>query len=126
VERLIVAGIAVYAVRSALWGVAQEPVTFVAAAGISGIGFAFLLVGTTTYVAARFASSLQGTAQALFGGTVSSIGYIAGAVLAGLVAQQAGIGAVYPASAVGCAVGAVLVWVAVGRRRVAGPAAPAA
>ncbi len=116
VERLIVAGIVAYAVRSALWGVALDPAAFVVVAGISGIGFTFLLVGTTTYVAARFPARLQGTAQALFGGTVSSIGYIAGAVLAGLVAQQAGIGAVYPVSAVGCAAGAAIVWIAVARR----------
>ncbi len=123
VERLIVAGIALYALRSAVWGVAPGALAFVAVAGISGIGFTLLLVGTTTYLAARFAPSVQGTAQALFGGTVSSIGYIAGAVLAGLVAQQAGIGAVYPVSAVGCVAGAVLVWIAVARRRQPGDVA---
>jgi PPP family 3-phenylpropionic acid transporter len=121
VERLIVAGIAIYGVRSALWALAQDPTAFVLVGGISGIGFTLLLVGTTTYVAARFPASLQGTAQALFGGTVSAIGYIAGAVLAGSIAQQAGIGAVYPASAIGCAIGAALVFLAVARRR---PSAP--
>ena len=63
------------------------------------------------------AASVAAVAQALFGGTVSSTGYIAGAVLAGLVAQQAGIAAVYPVSAAGCVAGAVIVWVAVARGR---------
>jgi MFS transporter, PPP family, 3-phenylpropionic acid transporter len=116
-ERLIVAGIAVYGVRTLLWGVAVNPAAFVAVAAISGIGFTLLLVGTTTYVAARFPASLQGTAQALFGGTVSAIGYIAGAVLAGSIAQQAGIAMVYPIAAAGCAVGALTVWFAVARGR---------
>ena len=69
VEWLIVGGIAVLVLRSALWAVAAEPVTFIAVTALSGFSFAFMLVGTTTYIASRVPSSLQATAQALFTST---------------------------------------------------------
>jgi len=115
IERLIVAGVAVQALRSVLWSVAGTPVAFVAAASMSGISFGLVLVGTTTYVASRVPSSLQATAQALFSSTTFAIGAILGAVIAGQIAQTGGLGAVYPVSAIGSAIGAVLVWIAIAR-----------
>lgn len=115
IERLIVAGIAVQALRSALWSVAGTPLAFVAAASVSGISFGLVLVGTTTYIASRVPSSLQATAQALFSSTTFAIGAILGAVIAGQIAQTGGLAAVYPASAIGSAIGAVLVWIAIAR-----------
>lgn len=115
-EVLIVVGLGVFALRAALWSVATTPAMLIAFAAISGIGFAFVYVGMTAYIASRVPGHLQATAQALFGSTAYAIGSIAGAILAGQIAQAAGIGAAYPASAVLGAVGAVLVWLAIGRR----------
>lgn len=115
IERLIVIGIAAQLVRAVLFSVAGSAIAFVAAASVSGIGFGLVLVGTTTYVAARVPSSLQATAQALFSSTTFAIGAILGAIIAGQIAQAGGLGAVYPTSAVGSAIGAVLVWIAIAR-----------
>jgi MFS family permease len=74
------------------------------------------MVGTTSYVAARVPGRLQATAQALFGSTAFAIGTIAGAVMAGQVAAIGGLWAVYPVGGVIAAVGALMVWAAIGRR----------
>jgi len=120
VERLIVTGLAIFALRTALWAVAASPLVFIVVAALNGIGFALVLVGTTAYVASRVPTSLQATAQALFSSTPFAIGAILGAVIAGQVAAVGGIGAVYPVAAVGATLGAALVWLAIARR--SGPA----
>jgi MFS transporter, PPP family, 3-phenylpropionic acid transporter len=113
VEPLIVVGLFVFALRSALWAAAGSPLAFVLAAATSGAGYALVYVGTTAFVAGRVPAQLQATAQALFSSTSYAIGSIGGAVLAGQVARAAGLGAVYPAAAVLSLIAAVLVWVAI-------------
>jgi PPP family 3-phenylpropionic acid transporter len=115
IERLIVIGLLLFVVRAVLWTLAESPWVVIALTTLGGTGYALALVGTTTYVARRAPAHLQATAQALFGMTTFSIGSIAGAVLAGQFAAIGGLWAVYPAGVVGSAVGAVLVWWAIGR-----------
>jgi PPP family 3-phenylpropionic acid transporter len=115
VEWLIVGGIAVIALRSVLWAVAAEPASFIAVTALSGVSFTFMLVGTTSYVAARVPSSLQATAQALFTSTTFAVGSIGGAIIAGQVAQVSGLGGVYPASAALGVVAAALAWWSIAR-----------
>ena len=78
------------------------------------------MVGTTSYVASRVPSGLQATAQALFGGTTFAFGTIAGAIMAGQVAAAGGLWAVYPVAAVVALAGAVMIWLAIGRRPAGG------
>jgi PPP family 3-phenylpropionic acid transporter len=125
VEWLIVGGIAFVVLRSVLWWLASTPATFIAVTAMSGFSFTLMLVGTTSYIATRVPATLRATAQALFTSTTFAIGSIGGAIIAGQVAQVAGLGDVYPVSAgIGLA-GAVLAWWSIARRRAAKPA-PAA
>lgn len=113
VERLLVAGALVFAGRSALWTLTGNAAGLVLVAGLGGPGFALYLVGTIAYVAARAPAHLQATAQALFSGVAFAIGNIIGAVLAGMLAEAAGLTAVFPAAALASLGGAGLIAVAV-------------
>jgi PPP family 3-phenylpropionic acid transporter len=112
VERLIVIGTMLFVVRSIAWSLAGNPETVIALTILGSTGYALVLVGTATFVARVAPPHLTATAQALFGFTTFSIGSIAGAVLAGQIAQAFGLWAVVPATAVGGAFGTVMVWVA--------------
>jgi PPP family 3-phenylpropionic acid transporter len=116
VERLIVGGALLFIVRAVLWSVAGSPWLLIALTALGGSGYALVLVGTTSYVARRAPAHLSATAQALFGATPFSVGSILGAVLAGQIAEVGGLGAVYPVGAVGSALGAAMVWLAIARR----------
>lgn len=125
VERLLVAGAIVFAGRAALWSLTGSAAGLVIVAGLGGPGFALFLVGTIAYVSARAPAHLQATAQALFSGVAFALGNIIGAILAGIVAERAGLAAVFPAAAVVSLAGAGLVAVAVlGHRALAGPGVP--
>jgi PPP family 3-phenylpropionic acid transporter len=112
VERLIVIGTLLFVVRSIAWSLAGDPETVIALTVLGSTGYALVLVGTATFVARVAPPHLTATAQALFGFTTFSIGSIAGAVLAGQIAAAFGLWAVVPATAVGGAVGTVMVWLA--------------
>ena len=116
VDRLLVVGAVLFAVRSAGWAVLGSATALVLIAGLGGIGFGLFLVGTTTFVAARAPRALQATAQALFAATAFALGSILGAIIAGLVAGGWGLQAVFPVGAAGSAIGAALIWLAVIRR----------
>jgi MFS transporter, PPP family, 3-phenylpropionic acid transporter len=113
VERLVVLGAAIFAARAALWAVTGSATAVVVVAALGGTGFALFLVGTTTWVASRAPVGMQVTAQALFSGTAFALGSILGALIAGLIAGAWGLAALFPLAAVGSAVGAVLVWIAI-------------
>jgi PPP family 3-phenylpropionic acid transporter len=115
VEWLIVAGIAVIVLRSLLWWVAAQPVAFIAVTLLSGVSFTLMLVGTTSYIAVRVPPNLRATAQALFTSTTFAIGTIAGAIIAGQVAQAVGLAGVYPVSAAIGIAGVVLAWWSIAR-----------
>jgi PPP family 3-phenylpropionic acid transporter len=115
VEWLIVGGMGFIVLRGVLWWLAAEPATFVAVTVLSGFSFTLMLVGTTSYVAIRVPATLRATAQALFTSTTFAIGSIGGAIIAGQVAQAAGLGAVYPVSAAIALAGAVLAWWSIAR-----------
>ncbi len=115
VEWLIVGGIAFVVLRSLLWWLASTPATFIAVTALSGFSFTLMLVGTTSYIATRVPATLRATAQALFTSTTYAIGQILGAIIAGQVAQVAGLGGVYPVSAAIALVGALLAWWSIAR-----------
>jgi PPP family 3-phenylpropionic acid transporter len=115
VPALIAAGAAVLAVRNLGWAVAGTDVASVAVALLSGVGFSLFLVGVTGWLADRVPSSLRATAQALFLGTAYATGTISGALGAGVIANGAGLDAMFYVATAVAAVGAAIIWLAVGR-----------
>ncbi len=117
VERLIFAGSLLFIARAVLWTLAGSPAWLIAFTSLGGSGYALAMVGTTSYVASRVPANLQATAQALFGSTTFAFGTIAGAILAGQVAEIGGLWAVFPAGGVVAAIGAVLIGLALRQGR---------
>lgn len=114
--RLMVLGALVFAVRAVGWTAVDSATASVVVTTLGGIGYALFVVGTTAYIPGRVPPEMRATAQGLFFGTTYALGTILGAVLAGLVAGQAGLAAVFPAGVVASLLGALVVWLAVGRR----------
>lgn len=112
VPRLIVLGAAVLGVRNLGWGLAATASATVFVAALSGIGFSFVLVGTTAWLSELVPGSMRATAQALFLGTAFAGGTIAGSLTAGVAAQAAGVPAMFDLMAAVGLVGAAATWVA--------------
>ena len=115
VPALIAAGAVALAVRNLGWAVAGTDVATVAVALLSGVGFSLFLVGVTGWLADRVPTSLRATAQALFLGTAYATGTIVGSLAAGWIANGAGLDAMFYTATVVAAVGALIVWLGVGR-----------
>ena len=115
VPALIAAGAVVLALRNLGWAAADSDIATVGVALLSGVGFALLLVGVTTWLADRVPAPLRATAQALFLGTAYAIGTITGSLVAGWIAGVLGLQAMFYAVTVVAAVGAAITWLAVGR-----------
>ena len=115
--RLMVFGAVMFAVRAVGWTFVDSATASVVVTTLGGIGYAFVVVGTTSYIPGRVPRELRATAQGLFMGTTYALGTILGAVLAGLVAQREGLSVVFPAGVVASLIGALVVWVAVGGGR---------
>ncbi|HEX3428528.1 MAG TPA: MFS transporter [Candidatus Limnocylindrales bacterium] len=119
-ERLLIIGAMAFAVRAAGVALAPTPWLVVAVSPAGGVGFAFFYVGTVTWVAGALPRSIQATAQGIFTGTAVSIGAIGGAILGGLIGGALSLPVLFLVAAVGHAVGAIVVWQAVGRRPAGG------
>jgi MFS family permease len=96
----------------------------VAVSPLAGIGFAFFYVGTVTWVAGALPRNVQATAQGVFTGTAVSIGAIGGSIIGGVIGGAFSLPVLFGVAAAGHAIGAVIVWRALGRRGDALPAAP--
>jgi PPP family 3-phenylpropionic acid transporter len=112
-ERLIVIGAFAFATRSFISGVAQTPWEIVLAGAFAGVGFAFVYVGTVTWIAGAVSRSTQATAQGFITGTATSIGAIVGAVGGGALGGAFGLPTLFLVTAGGYALGGVLVWFAI-------------
>jgi MFS transporter, PPP family, 3-phenylpropionic acid transporter len=115
VPALLATGAAMIAVRNLGWALAGSAEASVAVAGLSGIGFALVLVGTTTWLADRVPAAMRATAQALFLGTAYAGGTIAGSLGAGVIAATGGLETMFAVLALLALAAAAIVWVAVGR-----------
>ena len=82
-ERLIVIGAFAFAIRALASAAATEPWQIVIASALGGFGYAFVYVGTVTWVAGSVSRSTQATAQGLFSGTTANIGSITGSLVGG-------------------------------------------
>ena len=114
-ERLIVVGAFAFGLRALLTALVPSAELIVAAALFGGVGFAFVYLGTVSWVAGSVRREVQATAQGIFSGTSVSIGAIGGSILGGAIGGRLGLPALFLIAAVGYATGAVLVWIAIGR-----------
>jgi PPP family 3-phenylpropionic acid transporter len=112
-EWLLVVGALAFGLRSLGWALVSEPVVLLAISVAGGVGFAFIYVGTVTYVARVVPSGVQATAQGIFSGTAFSFGAILGSVIGGLLAVPLSLPGVFAVSAAGLAVAAAVTWWAV-------------
>jgi PPP family 3-phenylpropionic acid transporter len=123
-ERLLIVGSIAFGLRAAAVALVSSPWAVVAVSPLGGIGFAFFYVGTVTWVAGAVPRSVQATAQGVFTGTAVSIGAIGGSVIGGLIGGAFSLQVLFGLAAVGSAVGAVLVWRAIGGRGTRASPAP--
>ena len=122
-ERLIVLGSVGFAARAGISALATDPLTIVLAAGVGGMGFAFVYVGVVTWVSGAVERRMQATAQGIFTGTSNGLGAIAGSILGGAIGAAVGLPILFGLAAVGFAAGGVVAWLAIGRGRRAHEAA---
>ena len=115
VTTLVAAGAIAFAIRAAAWALAPDPTVALLAAPIGGIGFALFYVGTVSYIAGATPADIQATAQGIFTGTAFAAGAVAGSVIGGWFAVTFTLPGLFAASALATAIGALLVWVAIGR-----------
>ena len=114
-ERLIVIGAVAFAARAFGSSIAQTPPEIVAAGAFGGFGFAFVYVGTVTWIAGTVARSAQATAQGIITGTATSVGAIVGAIVGGAIGAAWGLPTLFALTSAGFVLGGLLIWVGIAR-----------
>ena len=125
-ERLIVIGAFAYALRALASALATSPEQIVAASIFGGFGFAFVYVGTVTWVSGAVPRTVQATAQGIATGTTVSVGAIVGSLVGGAIGAALGLSVLFGIAAASYGLGGLLVWAAIVRRGPSAPSAPAA
>jgi PPP family 3-phenylpropionic acid transporter len=122
-ERLVVAGVLVFAARALGAALTNDAGVLVALTAFNGIGFACFVVGGVTYVSRHAPARLAATAQSLFSGVSNNLGQMTAGVVGGRLADSVGIAGLFGASAALGVVAAVVVALAVrlGLQASAGP-----
>ncbi|HET7026595.1 MAG TPA: MFS transporter [Candidatus Limnocylindrales bacterium] len=117
-ERLLVVGPLVLAVRALGCALAPSPEVLVAVTALQGIGFALSFVGGVAHVARLSPRRLGATAQGVFAGATVGLGAIVGSGMGGLIVGFVTLPGVFALSAAGSVVSAALVArsLAIGRR----------
>jgi PPP family 3-phenylpropionic acid transporter len=104
--RILVAGAAVFALRSLIAGLAADPALLVVAAGLGGVGYALFLIGGVTWVSSHAPPELAATAQGVLQGVSFSLSGVAAASIGGMIATSIGLTGLYLLAA---AIGAIAV-----------------
>jgi MFS transporter, PPP family, 3-phenylpropionic acid transporter len=121
--RLLVAGVAVLALRSGLAALASDPAVLIVASGMGGIGYALFTIAGVTYVAEHVPPQLAATGQGIFQGVTLNLSQVIAAATGGLLAGALGIDGMFGvAAAVGLAAAVVVALAVLPRSR--HPAAP--
>jgi PPP family 3-phenylpropionic acid transporter len=107
VNRLLVVGAVCLLLRALVVVFATDPLIVVAAMALHGAGFALMLVGGVTYVAARAPRGSAATAQGVLAGAAFGLAQAIGPGVAGVVAGASSIHAMFSFAAVVSAVGVV-------------------
>lgn len=126
-ERLVVFGALAFAVRSLGWALAPTPLLLLAVAPLGGFGFAFVYVGTVSYIARAVAPGVRTTALGIFSSATFLMGTILGSLIGGQVAGALRLEGMFAVASAGTVAGALLIWWAVASSRArtsAGRASP--
>jgi MFS family permease len=118
-ERLIVVGGVAFAARALISAWMDVPAAIVLSSVFGGIGFSFFYIGTVTWVARSVGRGVQATAQGIFSGTAQALGAIGGSVVGGAIGAALGLPVLFALAGAGYLLGAILSWVALGRRDIA-------
>lgn len=113
VERLILLGALIVAVRQIANATFTDPHVLIACAILQGAGYALLVVGGVTFVSRQAPKGTAATAQGLLSGAAFSLASIIGAGVGGQLASLLGIRGLYAVSVVVGFVGVVAIAVAV-------------
>jgi len=111
-ERLLLAGATLFALRAVAVVITDEPVAVALSMLIHGGAFALFLVGGVLYVARHAPPGAAATAQGVLTATVFGLAQIVGPGLGGLLAASLGLRATFALAGIGSAVAvALLAWV---------------
>jgi MFS transporter, PPP family, 3-phenylpropionic acid transporter len=120
IERLLVAGAALFLLRAIAVVVTRDPLVVALSMALHGGAFALFLVGGVTYVAQHAPRGAAATAQGVLTATVFGLAQIVGPGVGGLVAQSSGLRFTFLLAGMGSAVAlGGLAWVL--RRGIAAP-----
>jgi MFS transporter, PPP family, 3-phenylpropionic acid transporter len=102
----------IYGAATASWIVLESPELIIATRAITGIAFAWVLVGTVLTIARLLPAELQGTGQALYQTVAFGFGAIVANIVGGLLYQGFGHAAVFGLGTILAVAAAALGWVA--------------
>ncbi|MEU7158598.1 MFS transporter [Streptomyces chrestomyceticus] len=93
-KKMLLVGLAVFGVASALGAFAQEPWQVVAARGLMGVGGSFFMPGTLSILVHVFSAEERGSAIGRWG-AVTALGMVLGPLLGGVLLEHFWWGAVF-------------------------------
>ena len=117
VERLLVFGALMFALRAAGYALTDDAALLIAISGLAGVGFALFLVGGVTYVGSKAPQGLAATAQGILTGVSFGLATVLGSGLGGAVAGALTIPGLFAACALLGLLATVGVHLAVSRAR---------
>jgi MFS transporter, PPP family, 3-phenylpropionic acid transporter len=109
---IFVSSALIYGAATAAWIVLESPELIIATRVITGIAFAWVLVGTVLTIARSLPAELQGTGQALYQTVAFGVGAIVANIVGGLLYQGFGHAAVFGLGTILAVAAAALGWVA--------------
>jgi MFS transporter, PPP family, 3-phenylpropionic acid transporter len=125
-NRIVVVGSIAFLLRILVLVFTSDASVAAAAMVLHGVGYALLLVGGVTYVAALAPSGRAATAQGVFAAVIAGLAQALGPAAGGIIAGASSIPAMFAVAAVVSAAGVVAIWFAVTRERPATPPTPIA
>ena len=105
VEPLLLLGALLLVLRALTITLVHDPLLVTLTMLLHGGGYAFLLVGGVTYVAARAPSGAAATAQGVLAGIATGLAYAIGPGIGGIIASTYGLNAMFGVATIVCAVG---------------------
>jgi PPP family 3-phenylpropionic acid transporter len=116
VSRLVVVGAGFLLLRGIVVVLSADPLIVVGSFALHGAGYALLLVGGVTYVAAQSPRGSAATAQGVLAGVVTGLAQAIGPGVAGVIAGATSIHTMFIVAAVASTLGVVAVAFAVATR----------
>lgn len=100
VPQLMLLGAVALVLRNVAWALAPSAPVTIGAAALSGVGFALMAVGVTTWLSEHVPGTMRATAQALFMTAAFSLGNITGSLAAGWLTAGWGLEVMFAGIAV--------------------------